>query len=87
LKLIGRDPRFLDSITGKGVAIIGGVRVSWDGSLLVLATIALFVVLVVYLRKTWSGRAMLMTAESRTGSELQGVNVVQRKFKHNMITR
>ncbi|MEY2421937.1 MAG: branched-chain amino acid transport system permease protein [Acidimicrobiaceae bacterium] len=72
-KLIGRDPRFLDSFSGGRVTTVGGVRIQWDGALLVVVTVLLFALLGFYLRHSWGGKAMLMTAENKVGSLLQGV--------------
>jgi branched-chain amino acid transport system permease protein len=72
-RMIGRFPRFLDSFTGGKITTIGGVRIQWDGAILVIVTLALFGSLALYLANTWGGKAMLMTAENKVGSLLQGV--------------
>ena len=75
LMIFGPDPIRFDSPVGIGVLRLGGVTVVHHGILVVVALSVLVLGLVIFLRRTRWGRAMVATSNDREAALSVGVNV------------
>jgi len=59
----------------QGVLTVLGARLSWERLITILASMVLVSALLIFIKKTRMGQAMIAVSENREGAALQGINV------------
>jgi len=59
----------------QGVLTILGARLSWERLIAILASMVLVSALLIFIKKTRTGQAMIAVSENREAAALQGINV------------